>query len=94
MMIEDILGMPGGDGDFIKGGLPPTSGPHEIDQLLGAWSDERGRNVECLLLLGRARRLLSRILSAGRLTDQGEREAKGLLRLIDSIGRDVPPIEG
>jgi hypothetical protein len=92
--IKDLLSMSGGDGDFIKGGMPTTTDLDEIDQILEAWSEERGRSIECLLLLGRVRRLLSRILAAGRLTDQSEREVKSLLRLIDSIGRDAPAIEG
>jgi len=87
--IDDLLNMSGGDGDFIRA----AADPREIDLLLGAWSKERGRSIECLLLLGRVRRLLCRILESGRLTDQNGREVKGLLRLIDSLGKDVPPIE-
>jgi hypothetical protein len=93
MIIEDLLSMSGGDGDFIKGGIRSTADPDEIDQLLGAWSGERGRSIECLLVLRRVRRLLGRILAAGRLMDQSEREIENLLRLIDSIGKEVPPIE-
>ncbi len=93
-MIENILSTSGGDGDFIKGGIPTTSDPTEIEQILEAWSEERGRIIECLLLINRVRRLLSRMLAAGRLTDQREREVKSLLRLIDSIGKDAPAIEG
>lgn len=93
-VIEDLLSISGGDGDSIKGGVPTATDPDEIDQILRAWSEERGRSVECLLLLGRVRRLLSRMLSAGRLAHQDEREVKGLLRLIDSLGRDSPSIEG
>jgi hypothetical protein len=93
-MIEDLLSMSGGDGDFINGGLRAPHELSEIDQILEAWSEERGRSIECLLLLGRVRRLLSGIVAAGRLTDQGEREVRSLLRLIDSLGNDVPAIEG
>jgi hypothetical protein len=93
-VIEDLLSMSGGDGDFIKGGIQATPGMPEIAQLLEAWSRERGQSVECLLLLDRVRRLLSRILAAGRLTDRSEREMKSLLRLIASIGGDAPLIEG
>ncbi len=93
-VIEEIVSMSGGDGDFIKGGIPTTPDPNEIDQILEAWSEERGRIIECLLLLDRVRRLLSRMLAAGRLTDQREREVKSLLRLIDSIGKDAPASEG
>jgi hypothetical protein len=92
--IEDLLNRSGRDGDFIKVGTQATHDLSEIDQILGAWSEEQGRSIECLLLLGRVRRLLSRILAAGRLTDQSEREVKSLLRLIDSIGGDDPAIEG
>jgi hypothetical protein len=93
-VIEDILSMSGGDGDFIKGGTPTPADPTEIDCILAAWSEERGRIIECLLLLDRVRRLLSRMLAAGRLTDQWEREVKSLLRLINSIGKDAPASEG
>jgi hypothetical protein len=87
--IDDLLNLSGGDGDFLRA----APDPREIDLLLGAWLKERGRSIECLLLLGRVRRLLGRLLESGRLTDQDGREVKGLLGLIDSIGRDVPPIE-
>jgi phosphotransferase system HPr (HPr) family protein len=50
--------------------------------------------IHCLLVLDRVRRLLCRMLAAGRLTDQDEREVKSLLGLIDSIGKDGPAIEG
>lgn len=92
-MIEDLLSTSGMDGDFIKGGIRTTPDPTEIDRILGAWSEERGRSIECLLFLGRVRHRLSRLLAAGRLTDQGEREVKSLLRLIDSFGRDFPATE-
>jgi hypothetical protein len=92
--IEDLLSMSGGDGDFIKGSIQTTPDLIEIDQILEAWSEERGRSIECLLVLGRVRRLLSRILAAGRLTDHSEGEVKSLLRLIDSIGRDGPGLDG
>jgi hypothetical protein len=93
-IIENILSRSGGDGDFIKGGIPTPSDPTEVDQILGAWSEERGRSIERLLLLVRVRRLLSRMLTAGRTRDEDEREMKKLLRLIDSIGRDSPAIGG
>jgi hypothetical protein len=93
-LIESILSSSGGDGDFIKGSIPTTDDPNEIDRILEAWSEERGRIIECLLLLDRVRRLLSRMLAAGRLTDQREREMKSLLRLINSIGKDAPASEG
>jgi hypothetical protein len=92
--IEDILSRSGGDGDFIKGAIPTTPDLTGIDQVLEAWSQERGRSIECLLLLGRVRRLFSRMLAAGCLTDQTEREVRHLLRIIDSIGRDTPANEG
>ena len=91
-VIEELLSRSGGDGDFIKVGIPTTPDLTGIDQVLEAWSQERGRSIECLLLLGRVRRLLSRMLTAGRLTDQDEREMKLLLRLIDATGRDSPAI--
>jgi hypothetical protein len=81
-LLDDLLSGSGGDGDYIKAALDTQ----EIDQLLGAWSDERGRSTECLLLLGRVRCLLSRLLASGRLTEPSEREVRSLLRLINSIG--------
>ena len=93
-VFDNLLSMSGGDGDFINGGMQTTPDLGEVDKILEAWSEERGRNIECLLLLGRIRRLLSRILAKGRLTDQSEREVKSLVRLIDSIGSDSPAIEG
>jgi hypothetical protein len=66
----------------------------EIHEVLEAWSRDLGRGIECLLLLGRVRRLLCRILASGRLTDRIEREVKDLLGLIDSIGEDAPASEG
>ncbi len=92
--IEDLLSMSGRDGEFIKVGNQKTPDLTEIDLILAAWSEERGRRLECLLLLGRVRRLLSRIVAAGRVTDQAERQVKSLLRVIDSIGSDVPANEG
>jgi len=92
-VIEDLLRISGKDGDSIDGGVQRTPDPTEIDQLLAAWSEERGGRIECLLLLGRVRHLLSRMLSAGRLTDQEDREARSLLRLIGSIGREGPGLD-
>jgi hypothetical protein len=66
----------------------------EIHEVLEAWSQDVGRGIECLLLLGRVRRNLCRILASGRLTDRIEREVKDLLLLINSIGRDNPASEG
>ena len=83
-VIEELLSRSGGDGDFIKVGIPTTPDLTGIDQVLEAWSEERGRSIECVLLLGRVHRLLSRILAAGQLTDQSQREVKRLLRVIDS----------
>jgi hypothetical protein len=92
-VIEELLRIAGRDGDFIKVGIPTTPDLTGIDQVLEAWSEERGRSIECVLLLDRVHHLLSRILAAGRLTDQREREVRCLLRLIDSIGKDAPAIE-
>jgi hypothetical protein len=83
-LIDELLSMSGGDGDFIKGGILTTPDPNETDQLLAAWSEERGWIIECVLLLDRVHRLLSRILAEGQLTDQDQREVKRLLRIIDS----------
>ena len=83
-VIEELLRISGRDGDFIKVGSPTTPDLTGIDQVLEAWSEERGRSIECVLLLDRVHRLLSRILAAGQLTDQSQREVKRLLRVIDS----------
>ena len=83
-VIEELLRISGRDGDFIKVGIPTMPDLTGIDQVLEAWSEERGRGIECVLLLDRVHRLLSGILAAGRLTDQGEREAKSLLRVTES----------
>jgi hypothetical protein len=91
--IQDLLNTSSGDGDFIKLEIQATPDLGDLDQLLEAWSQERGRSIECLLLLGRVRRLLARILAEGRLTDQSGREVKSLLRLIDSLGKDAPAID-
>jgi hypothetical protein len=93
-IIENLLNISGGDGDFIQGGVSTPLDSTEIDQILGAWSEERGRSIERLLLLGRVGRLLSRMLAAGRSTDEDEREMKKLLHLIDSMGGDAPAIRG
>ena len=93
-VIEELLRRSGRDGDFIKVGSPTTPDLTGIDQVLEAWSEERGRSIECVLLLDRVHRLLSRILAAGRLTDQDQREVKDLLLLINSIDKDAPAIEG
>jgi hypothetical protein len=93
-LIEELLRRSGRDGDFIKVGIPTTPDPTEIHEVLEAWSQDVGRGIECLLLLGRVRRLLCRILASGRLTDRIEREVKDLLGLIDSIGEDAPASEG
>jgi hypothetical protein len=91
--IQDLLNTSSGDGDFIKLEIQATPDLGDLDQLLEAWSEERGRSIECLLLLGRVRRLLARLLAEGRLTDQSGREVKSLLRLIDSLGKDAPAID-
>jgi hypothetical protein len=81
-VIEELLSRSGRDGEFIKVGIPTTPDLTGIDQVLEAWSEERGRSIECVLLLDRIHRLLSRILATGRLTDQNQREMKRLLRVI------------
>ncbi len=93
-MINDLLSMSGRDGDSIDDHFRMTPDPHEIDQIFEAWSEERGRSIERLLLLVRVRRLLSRMLTADRPTDGDAREMKKLLRLIDSVETDSPPIKG
>jgi hypothetical protein len=45
-LIEDLLSRSGGDGDFIKGGIPATPNISEIARLLEAWSRERGHSVD------------------------------------------------
>jgi hypothetical protein len=90
--IRDLLMTSGGDGDHIPVGLITTSEREDADRMLEAWTEERGRSIECLLLLGRVHRLLCRIQAAGRLTDQAEREVKNLIRIINSIERDRPAI--
>ena len=82
-VIEELLSRSGGDGDFIKVGIPTTPDLTGIDQVLEAWSEERGRSIECVLLLDRVHSLLSRILAAGQLTDQSQREVERLLRVIE-----------
>ena len=83
-VIEELLRISGRDGDFIKVGIPTTPDLTGIDQVLEAWFEERGRSVECELILDRVHRLLSRILAAGRLTDQNQRAVERLLRVIES----------
>ena len=83
-VIEELLRISGGDWDFIQVGSPTTPDLTGIDQVLEAWSEERGRSIECVLLLDRVHRLLSRILAAGRLTDQNQREVERLVRVIES----------
>jgi hypothetical protein len=91
--IQDLLTTSGRDGDHIPVGIFAMSGQEDTDRIFEAWSQERGRSIECLLLLGRVHRLLSRVLATGRLTDQTEREVKSLIRLINAIDRDRPAIE-
>jgi hypothetical protein len=91
--IQDLLSTSSGDGDFIKLEVQVSPDLGDLGQLLEAWSEERGRSIERLLLLERVRRLLARIQAEGRLTDQSGREVKSLLRLIDSAGKDAPAID-
>jgi hypothetical protein len=39
-MIEDLLNISGGDGDFIPGGIAARPDATEIDHLLEVWSQE------------------------------------------------------
>jgi hypothetical protein len=93
-LMEELLSKSGGDGDYIKGGIRETPDRSEIHEVLEAWSQDLGRSIECLLLPGRVRRLLCRILASGRLTDRIEQEVKDLLGLINSIDKDAPATEG
>jgi phosphotransferase system HPr (HPr) family protein len=86
------------DGDGVMGrhGLAAEGGMMldvEAEEAVIALADLISA-IHCLLLLDRVRRLVSRMLASGRLTDRSEREAKSLLRLIDSIGKDGPASEG
>ena len=80
--IERLVGARGGDGTSMTGSLPSCGEASEVEMLMEAWFQERGRSNECLLLLSRVRRLLTRAVARGELGDRGAREARRLLRLI------------
>ena len=63
----------------------------EAAKLLGAWLEERGRSVECLLLLERVQRLLARITADGELKGKSGREARQILEAIEAVAADRSP---
>lgn len=90
--IEAML-MAAGDGATTAAGVGTTPRPHELDELMEAWLIERGRSIECGLLLDRARRLLRRITAEGRLTEASDREARCLLRAIAIVAPEGHPTD-
>lgn len=92
-MIESMNGfLHVAGGDILTAPTPVQStDPDELRALLEAWNVERGGRVECMLLLGRVRRLLKRTLANSDLTDKNSREASHLLQMIELLTTDVPP---
>jgi hypothetical protein len=78
----------GGDGASAAAGFLTIPDQSESELLMEAWGLERGRSIECTLLLRRVGRLLSRALATGQFTDRGAIEARLILRSIAMIEND------
>lgn len=89
-VIATLRQFAGGDGDDFAPGVGSALAAHEDAELLDAWLIERGRSIECLLILGRVRRLLHRVAADGLLDDRRRREVSELLRSIEMFARDGP----
>lgn len=78
----------GGDGASTVAGFLTIPDQSESELLMEAWELERGRCIECTLLLRRVGRLLSRALAKGQFTDRDAKEARLILRSIAMIEKD------
>lgn len=91
--IEKVLRVSGEDGGSEAFGYRMAQDPDTADQLIRAWSEERGRSVERLLVLNRARGLLARIDAAGGLSARSARELRRVLAAIDQVTREEAEVE-
>jgi hypothetical protein len=82
--LDDLLERAGGDGGSASTGIRTTPERAEED-LLEAWFRERHRSIEYSLILGRARRLLSRIQAGGMGPAVSKRQVRSLLRAIEAV---------
>ncbi|WP_435005463.1 hypothetical protein P12x_003329 [Tundrisphaera lichenicola] len=89
--IEVLLERSGGDGDYDLAGFRNDS--DEMDQLMQAWLLERGRSIDCLLLLEWSRRILTRMIRTDAIEKPTNREVKRLLRSIELIVSESAPID-
>ena len=88
--IEQLVGARGGDGYSAASDVLPIGAQSEVEPLMEAWYRERGRNIESQLLLGRVRRLLSRIMARSQFTDSDVREVRSILKMIAVIEQGEP----
>jgi len=93
-VIELFLQTAGGDGGDFDPGVESTPRAHEADELLGAWLSERGRSIECQLILGRVRRLLRQVAADRAVDRRLRRRALGMIRMIRTFGQDGSLVEG
>ncbi len=63
----------------------------ELDEILDAWSRERGHSIEYEMLLGQSRKLIARLLRSGVTSTSDRRRARRLMRSIDQT---MQPPEG
>src|SRR4051812_25709907 len=86
---DDLLERAGGDGGSASVGIRTIPEQAEGD-LLEAWLRERHRSIEYSLILGRVRRLLSRIQAGDTCPARSKRQVRRLLRAIEAVERVDP----
>jgi len=59
----------------------------EVEELMGAWSQERRDCIELGMFIERARKLLCRMVAEGDLAAETEREARRLIRAMRAVQR-------
>lgn len=89
--IQSLVGARGGDGDAAAFDVLSGCLQSDVEPLLEAWFQERGRNIESDLLLGRVRRLLSRIMARTQLTESDVREIRHILKMIARVEKGESP---
>ncbi len=65
---------------LAKVDVPEDSDRSELESLMDAWYRERGARIEVSLMLMRMRRLLTRIVKRGYITDRDRHEAELVLK--------------
>jgi len=86
---DDLLTSTAEDGASVTHGVLTNRQDErmEVEELMGAWLEERHECIELGMFVDRARKLLCRMVAEGDLAAETKREARRLIRAMRAVRR-------